>query len=236
MAVYNIIRAEERGYADHGWLKSYHSFSFSSYYNPSMMSFGKLRVLNDDTVAGGGGFPTHPHDNMEIISIPLYGDLEHKDSTGTVSVINAGDVQIMSAGTGVTHSEYNHNADEEVNFLQIWIYPKERDIEPRYGQKRFDMASSGNGFRTVVAPEGADALYINQDAYLSLGKFDAGKSAAYKLNQSGNGAYLFLIDGEITVDGHHLGKRDAIEITGTDDVTVNIIKDSYVLVIEVPMH
>ncbi len=232
-----IHRAESRGIADHGWLYSRHTFSFAGYHNPERMGFGKLRVLNDDLVKGGGGFGTHPHDNMEIISVPLAGALRHKDSMGNTHVIREGEVQIMSAGTGLTHSEYNHSASEEVNFLQIWVIPLRRNIEPRYGQKTFAHADRHNRFQTVVAPESSDqSIYINQDAWFSLGDFDAGQSGNYEIRKGGNGVYLFVIDGEIEVADETLGKRDAIGIADADGLALKASQDSQLLVIDVPMQ
>ncbi len=194
-----VHKSDSRGSADHGWLRSRHTFSFAGYHNPDRVHFGALRVLNDDTVSGGNGFGTHPHDNMEIISIPLFGDLEHKDSTGTGEVIKTGDVQIMSAGSGLRHSEFNHSKEEEVQFLQIWVFPKERDITPRYEQKTFDPEDRMNKFQTVVSPEGADALWINQDAYFSLANLDAGMELSYEVKKPGNGVYFFVLNGEINI-------------------------------------
>ncbi len=230
-----VYKSESRGKAEHGWLKSRHSFSFAGYYDPERMHFGALRVLNDDEVAGGQGFGTHPHDNMEIVSIPLYGDLEHKDSTGRNEVIRQGDVQIMSAGTGIRHSEYNHNTDREVQFLQIWILPKERDIEPRYEQNSYSAEDRMNKFQTVVSPEGKDAVWINQDAYFSLANLDSGTSLDYQVKGHGNGVYLFVLNGEVDATGEILDTRDAMAATGL--AVLNIKAKSYaeVLVIEVPM-
>ncbi|MGD2073597.1 MAG: pirin family protein [Gammaproteobacteria bacterium] len=231
-----IHRAESRGVADHGWLYSRHTFSFASYYDPDRMGFGKLRVVNDDLVKGGAGFGAHPHDNMEIVSVPLAGALRHRDSMGNTHVIRAGEVQIMSAGTGLTHSEYNDSATEAVNFLQIWVLPKERDIEPRYGQKAFDQAEHHNRFLTVVAPErGDETVWINQDAWLSLGNLDAGRTLSYTANRAGHGLYLFVIEGQIEVADETLGTRDAIGITDAAELAVGAGLDSWLLMIEVPM-
>ncbi len=191
-----IHKAAERGHANLGWLNSYHSFSFSSYQDAAKMNFGALRVLNDDTVRGGMGFGKHPHENMEIISIPLQGDLHHKDSTGRDKIIKQGDVQIMSAGSGISHSEANASKTDEVRFLQIWIYPKEYDITPRYEQKTFEVKDRQNKWQTVVAPDYTDAVLINQDAWLSLSNLSAGNSMVYDLHKPANGLYVFLIEGE----------------------------------------
>jgi len=232
-----IHRAESRGHAVHGWLDSHHTFSFASYYNPERLHFGVLRVLNDDIVQGGKGFDTHPHENMEIISIPLYGDLEHRDSIGNRSAIKEGDVQIMSAGTGVFHSEYNKNEKKPVNFLQIWIFPKEKNIAPRYDQKTFPKADRQNRFQTVVSADANDtsAVWINQDAWLSLGTFEKGTEASYKLHRNGNGIYLFVIEGSIAVNGDVLNRRDGCGIQDAQEITVKAEESSELLVIEVPM-
>ncbi len=228
--------AAKRGKADHGWLKANYSFSFSSYHNPDNVHFGALRVLNDDLIAGGGAFPTHPHENMEIVSIPLKGSLKHKDSTGGQGVIQSGDVQIMSAGNGVEHSEANASATEEVNLLQLWVFPKEKNIEPRYDQRTFNVQDRKNKWQTVVSPVEADqALWINQDAAFSLTHADAGATVTYQNKFPGNAVYLFVIDGNITVDGKTLGKRDAIEISETDSFDLTANENSEVLAVEVPL-
>ncbi|MEO8513012.1 MAG: pirin family protein [Ignavibacteria bacterium] len=231
-----IHRADSRGHADHGWLNSYHTFSFANYHNPERVRFGLLRVLNDDIVQPGEGFGTHPHDNMEIISIPLKGALAHKDSTGNEHVINTGDVQIMSAGSGLYHSEYNASKKEPVNFLQIWVFPKERDIEPRYDQKTYNSEDRINKFQTVVAPEKSDdALWINQDSYFSLANLTKGTNVNYSIRHNGNGIYLFVLEGSVTVAGEKLNKRDAVGIEGSDNIDVISDDNSEILVIEVPM-
>ncbi|HWA05199.1 MAG TPA: pirin family protein, partial [Ignavibacteria bacterium] len=225
-----LHKADSRGKADHGWLNSHHTFSFASYHNPERVRFGLLRVLNDDIVQPGEGFGTHPHDNMEIISIPLKGALAHKDSTGNEHVINTGDVQIMSAGSGLYHSEYNASQKEEVNFLQIWVFPKERDIEPRYDQKTYDAAERKNKFQLVVSPEkGNGSLWINQDAYFSLVNLEKGKDVSYNINKKGNSVYLFLIDGSITAAGEKLDKRDGMGIEDTNEVAISAREDSELL-------
>lgn len=232
-----IHRANTRGHADHGWLNSYHTFSFANYYNPERHHFGLLRVLNDDTVAPGMGFGTHPHDNMEIVSIPLSGSLEHKDSMGNKAVIRAGEVQIMSAGTGVSHSEYNHSQDEEVKFLQIWVFPKERNIKPRYDQKSFSEEQKKNRFLTVVSPkQEGEAIWINQDAYFSLGSLEKDVKVDYNIHTSGNGAYIFVLGGEVEVAGERLAKRDGMGISEADKFTVKANENAEVLIIEVPMR
>lgn len=231
-----IHRANTRGHADHGWLNSYHTFSFANYYNPERHHFGLLRVLNDDTVAPGMGFGTHPHDNMEIVSIPLSGSLEHKDSMGNRTVIRSGEVQIMSAGTGVSHSEYNRSQEEEVKFLQIWVFPKERNIKPRYDQKKFSEEQKKNKFLTVIGPDKeGEVMWINQDAYFSLGSLDKDASVDYVINKSGNGAYIFVLEGEVEAAGEKLGKRDGMGVIETDKITIKASEKAEVLIIEVPM-
>jgi redox-sensitive bicupin YhaK (pirin superfamily) len=227
--------ADRRGHVSFGWLDSHHSFSFGNYYDPEKVHFGMLRVLNDDIITGGSGFGAHPHDNMEIISIPLEGAIEHKDSTGTQAVINENDVQIMSAGTGIKHSEYNHNKDKDANFLQIWIIPKKRNIEPRYDQKSFDPAERINKFQTVVAPDDDKATWINQDAWLSLGNFKGGFTTSYAVKKAGNGVYAFVLNGSVTINGQTLYKRDALGIWDIDQLEIEAATDSELLLIDIPM-
>ncbi len=231
-----VHKADSRGHADHGWLNSYHTFSFANYHNPERVRFGLLRVLNDDIVQPGEGFGTHPHDNMEIISIPLKGALAHKDSTGSEHVINTGDVQIMSAGSGLYHSEYNASKKDEVNFLQIWIFPKERDIEPRYDQKTYNAEERKNKFQLVVSPEKTgDALWINQDAYFSLVNLDKGKNVKYEIKQKDYGVYIFVLEGSVTAAGENLSKRDGLGIEDVNNVDITASEDSELLVMEIPM-
>jgi redox-sensitive bicupin YhaK (pirin superfamily) len=230
-----IHRAKDRGIQDHGWLKAAHSFSFANYHDPGKMHFGLLRVLNDDIVAPGLGFGTHGHDNMEIVTIPLEGILAHKDSLGSEGSIKPGEVQIMSAGTGIRHSEYNGSSTEEVNLLQIWVLPKERNIEPRYDQRSFEDVAEG--FKTLVSPDKSDdAMWINQDAFFTLGNFTAGKVASYTVKFPGNGAYVFMIEGSAAIDDFVLNKRDAAGIYDTDKFDVTFKEDTKVLIIEVPMQ
>jgi quercetin 2,3-dioxygenase len=232
-----IHKASERGHADHGWLNAHHSFSFANYHDPSKVHFGLLRVLNDDIVAPGMGFGMHPHDNMEIVTIPLSGTLEHKDSMGNIGVIKPNEIQAMSAGSGLMHSEYNHSKTEEINLLQIWVFPKVRNIEPRYDQRVFSAEEKEGKFKTIVAPVKADdVMWINQDAYFSLGKFKAGASVEYKIQHKTNGAYIFIIDGEATIAGNTLGKRDAIGIWETENISISVTADAEILVIDVPMN
>lgn len=233
-----IHKAGDRGYADHGWLKSYHSFSFAGYYDPARTHFGLLRVLNDDTVAGGEGFGKHPHENMEIVSIPLAGVLEHADSTGTARTLRPGEVQAMSAGRGIYHSEYNGSGAEEVKFLQIWIFPKERNIEPRYDQKAFADSLFLNRFHTVASPEkSGDTLWLNQDAALSLARFDREIEITYTpLVKPDNGIYFFLVEGEAEIADESLSRRDAIGISEAEKVLIKARPGTYLLAIEVPMQ
>ena len=231
-----IHRAETRGHADHGWLDTHHTFSFAGYHNAERMHFGVLRVLNDDVVDPGMGFGSHPHDNMEIISIPLSGSLEHKDSMGTTSVIKTNDVQIMSAGTGVIHSEYNHSKEEKVNFLQIWVFPKEGNITPRYDQKTFSPQERQNRFQTVVSPEkGNGSIWINQDAWFSLGNLDKGVETHYELNRDGNGVYAFVIKGDVELAGESLKQRDGMGVWDTEKLEIKAGSDAEILLMEVPM-
>ncbi|MCU0444503.1 MAG: pirin family protein [Microscillaceae bacterium] len=230
-----LHRANTRGHANYGWLDTNHTFSFARYHNPERMHFGVLRVLNDDIVSGGKGFGTHPHDNMEIISIPLYGDLEHQDSMGNRTVIRQNDVQIMSAGTGVQHSEYNHHTDKAVNFLQIWVFPKKQNIKPNYDQKHYAPENRHNKLQLVVSPAGEDGVDINQDAWFSLGNLDRGFATTYTPRLKGNGVYVFVIEGEVTVAGQKLGKRDGFGIWDTAQVAIAAESDAQVLIMDVPM-
>lgn len=231
-----IQRANERGFADHGWLRANHSFSFANWYDPTKMHFGAMRVLNDDIIAGGKGFGAHPHDNMEIVTIPLSGAVAHKDSTGTEGVISKGDVQIMSAGTGITHSEYNASKSEPLNLFQVWVFPKIKNIKPRYEQKTFDENERINKWQIVASPDEKDGgVWINQDAVFSLSHAGKATTVIYKNKFKGNGVYVMVIDGEVEINGHLLNKRDAIEITDTDEVSIDIKSDADLLAIEVPM-
>lgn len=232
-----LHKASSRGHASHGWLDSWHSFSFADYNNPERIHFGALRVLNDDTVAGGMGFGAHPHDNMEIISIPLEGDLEHKDSMGTVGIIKQGDVQVMSAGTGITHSEKNKNDDRPVKFLQIWVFPNKKNVAPRYDQKYFSQVQKQNKLATVVSPTGYnEGVNIHQDAWFSLGKFEKEVEAVYELKNKNNGVYAFVIDGDLSINDQVLNKRDGLGITESGEITIKAISDAEILLMEVPME
>ncbi|SFB98075.1 hypothetical protein SAMN05421780_102165 [Flexibacter flexilis DSM 6793] len=231
-----LHKATTRGHADHGWLNTHHSFSFANYYNPDRMHFGVLRVLNDDVVSAGMGFSTHPHDNMEIVSIPLEGDLEHKDSMGNTAIIKEGDVQVMSAGTGIYHSEYNKNQDKDVKFLQIWVFPNKSNVQPRYDQISIRSVEKKNAFYQVLSPSPNDqGVWIHQNAWFHLGKFDQHINTSYKLKDRNNGVYLFVLDGEIEVNGQKLTKRDGFGLWNTDKVSVKTMSHSRVLLMEVPM-
>lgn len=230
-----IHRSDTRGYHDYGWLKTRHTFSFSRYFNPERMNFGVLRVLNDDIVIGGAGFDTHPHDNMEIVSIPLRGSMIHKDSTGQKMVIKEGDVQIMSAGTGLYHSEYNHSGSDDLNFLQIWVIPKKRNIDPRYGQKAFPLNDRINRLTMVIAPGQDDILWINQDAFFSLGHSVHDQIFSYTIKKEGNGVYLFVIEGKVIIEKEILQRRDGIGLTDGDQIEIKAASDTQFLIIDVPM-
>jgi redox-sensitive bicupin YhaK (pirin superfamily) len=232
-----LFKAIERGKADYGWLKANYYFSFAQYHNPQKVHFGALRVLNDDVVAGGGGFPTHPHDNMEIVTIPHTGALEHKDSSGGNGIIKAGDVQIMSAGSGVEHSEFNESKTEAVNLFQLWVFPKEKNITPRYDQRNFNVNDRKNKWQTVVSPiESDNALWINQDARFSLTNLTVGNTMSYTNAFKDNGVYLVVINGSVNVNGVSLGKRDALGISEIDNFDITSTEDAELLAIEIPMN
>jgi redox-sensitive bicupin YhaK (pirin superfamily) len=231
-----LHKAATRGAANHGWLNAKHSFSFANYYNPERMHFGVLRVLNDDTIAGGMGFGKHPHDNMEIITIPLEGDIEHKDSMGNSAVISHGQVQVMSAGTGIQHSEYNHNEDKELKLLQIWLFPNKKNVVPRYDQITLDLGDRHNQLQQILSPNADDAgVWIHQDAWFHLGKFDKGRSTEYDFKLKGNGLYVFVIHGEIKVGGQVLETRDGYGIWDISNLKIDAITDAEFLLMEVPM-
>lgn len=230
-----LHKAATRGHANHGWLNSYHTFSFAGYYDPNRMNFGALRVLNDDTVAPSMGFGKHPHDNMEIVSIPLSGDLAHNDSTGRSAIIKQGDVQIMNAGTGIQHSEKNANHNKEVKFLQIWVFPKKKDIAPRYEQKSFPIQNRKNTLKTVVAPNDPEAVWINQNAWFTLANFDKGVPSHYTLHDPSNGVYAFVIQGTLNINGIDLEERDGLGIYETTTLDITPTSDIELLLIEVPM-
>jgi redox-sensitive bicupin YhaK (pirin superfamily) len=232
-----LYKAETRGHADHGWLDTYHTFSFADYYNPERIHFGALRVLNDDIVEGGEGFGRHPHDNMEIVSIPLRGALRHGDSMGNGGIIEAGDVQVMSAGTGVFHSEFNANEDRDVNFFQIWVFPNKRGVEPRYEQKKMDFLQHKNQFCEIITPNPTDhSLWIHQDAWFNIGSFDKDEEIEYKLKNPENGVFAMVIQGGFNVSGTELDRRDGLAIWDTDKITLKSLgDDSRILLMEVPM-
>jgi redox-sensitive bicupin YhaK (pirin superfamily) len=238
MAQFVLHKASTRGHANHGWLNAHHTFSFANYYQPERMHFGVLRVLNDDRIDGGMGFGTHPHDNMEIITIPLEGALAHKDSLGTSSVIQQGDIQVMSAGTGVQHSEFNANADQTVKLLQIWLFPNKKNVTPRYGQMTMDMAKRHNNFQQILSPDPDDpGVWIHQDAWFSLGTFDENFETDYQIKKQGNGVYAFIIKGSVTVDGHELSIRDGLGIWDTDKINFKFnTPDTEVLLMDIPME
>lgn len=230
--------ADARGKANHGWLNSFHSFSFGHFYDSQKVHFGALRVLNDDTVAAGRGFGAHPHDNMEIISIPLEGDLEHKDSMGNVTVIRKGDIQVMSAGTGITHSEYNKNQDELVKFLQIWVIPNKRNVAPRYDQISLNPDDRNNKLQQILSPNAGDeGVWIHQDAYFHLGSFDKNVETVYELKNKSNGVYAFIIYGSFQVDGKELSERDALGIVDAENFEIKALSpNAEILLMEVPMN
>lgn len=232
-----LHRADSRGQANHGWLQSYHTFSFANYYNPERMNFGVLRVLNDDTVQAGRGFGTHPHDNMEIISVPLEGDLEHKDSMGNVAVIRNGDVQVMSAGTGIYHSEYNKNSDKTVKFLQIWVFPNKRNVTPRYDQITLNLADRKNKLQQILSPNPDDeGVWIHQNAWFHIGTLDEGFETTYTLKGGkGNGVYIFVLNGDVTVNDQPLHARDGFGIWNMEQFDLKANSAAEVLLMEVPM-
>ena len=232
-----LHKANTRGHADHGWLNAYHSFSFASWHNPDRVQFGVLRVLNDDTVAAGMGFGEHGHDNMEIITIPLEGDLAHKDSMGNAETIKTGDVQVMSAGTGIRHSEFNPNADQQTKLFQIWLFPKTQNVTPRYQQITLNSAEQKNNFAQILSPNSNDeGVWIHQDAWFYLSDFDKDFSKKLNLKKEGNGFYIINIDGEIEVDGEKLEKRDAIGIWKTSEIEIKAKSNSKFLIMEIPME
>lgn len=233
-----LHKANTRGHANHGWLDAHHTFSFASYYNPERHNFGVLRVLNDDRIDAGMGFGTHPHDNMEIITIPLEGELRHRDSMGNTAVIHAGEIQVMSAGTGIQHSEFNSSSDTTLNLLQIWIFPNKRNVIPRYDQQILNVADRHNKLQQILSPNSDDeGVWIYQNAWFHLGKFDKDFETSYALKQKGNGVYAFLISGDITINGQLLNTRDGLEIWDTDILNIKAESpDTEVLLMEVPIN
>ncbi len=231
-----IFKAESRGKADYGWLKANYSFSFANYYNPERLQFGALRVLNDDFIAPSGGFDTHPHDNMEIITIPLSGRLAHKDSMGHTSYIESGEIQVMSAGKGVFHSEFNGSDSEELNLFQIWLFPNVRNVEPRYQQIALKTLEKRNELYQILSPDKDDeGVWIYQDAWFYMGQLDAGWEGTHQTKKAGNGIYLMVIEGEVTVAGTQLNKRDAITITDTTVIEIESLTKAHILLMDVPM-
>ncbi|WP_426789590.1 pirin family protein [Sphingobacterium sp. WOUb80] len=232
-----LHKAATRGHANHGWLESNHTFSFANYHNPERMHFGVLRVLNDDMVAEGRGFGKHPHDNMEIISIPLEGDLQHEDSMGNKAIIRKGDIQVMSAGTGIIHSEYNKNTDQVVKFLQIWVYPNQRNVSPRYDQITLDIAQRQNKFQQILSPNPEDeGVWIHQDAWFSMGHFDKDVQTKYQIKKAGNGVYVFVIKGSVTVEGQELESRDGFGIWDVAEINLKVTSaDTEILLMDLSM-
>jgi len=229
--------ASSRGNANHGWLNARHSFSFASWYNPDRVHFGALRVLNDDIVAKGAGFGTHPHDNMEIITIPLSGSLKHQDSMGNSSVIKAGEIQVMSAGTGIQHSEFNPSHSEDLNLFQIWIFPNKRNVEPRYDQFEIDTFKMKDQFLQLVSPDKNDeGTWIHQNAWINMAKLESKKEITYNLHSSENGVYFMNVDGQFEINGQKLDERDALGVWETNNVEINVIKPGRILALEVPME
>jgi hypothetical protein len=232
-----LHKAASRGHANHGWLDSHHTFSFANYHDPERMHFGVLRVLNDDVVKGGRGFGLHPHSNMEIISIPLQGDLEHKDSMGNTAVIRQGDVQVMSAGTGIYHSEYNKNPSEEVKFLQIWMFPAKKDVEPRYDQITLEPGKAHNRLQQILSPNPEDeGVWVHQNAWFHLGELEKGHEETYEIRSSNNGVYVFVLEGQVSIEGQELAKRDGLGIWETDAFRIKADEDAKILLMDVPMQ
>lgn len=233
---YVLHKANSRGFANHGWLKTHHTFSFANYYDPGRVHFGALRVLNDDEVDGAKGFDTHPHDNMEIVSIPLEGELRHKDSMGNLAIIKEGEVQVMSAGTGIYHSEYNNKHDKPVKFLQIWVFPNKKNVTPRYDQIVYKKEDLKNNFLQIVSPdENDEGVWVYQDTWFYLSEMDKDKSMKYDMKRSGDGLYVFVLEGNIEVNGINLSERDGIGIWDTDKINFRAITGTRVLLMEVPM-
>ena len=232
-----LHKSETRGHANHGWLNTHHKFSCANYYNPERVHFGALRVLNDDWIAGGEGFGKHPHDNMEIITIPLKGAVEHQDSMGNKGIIKAGEIQVMSAGTGIFHSEYNPNKDQELELLQIWVFPNKRNVTPRYDQQSLGDLEKVNEFYQILSPNPADqGVWIHQQAWFNLGDLSAGWEGSYKLNNPQSGVYVFVIEGEVTVAGNELSRRDGLGVSETQEIKISVKSDSKILIMEVPMN
>ena len=232
-----LHKSETRGHANHGWLDSHHTFSFANYYNPERVNFGTLRVLNDDIVIAGQGFGTHPHDNMEIISIPLRGDLEHKDSMGNHGVINAGEIQVMSAGTGIFHSEFNKNKDKDINFLQIWVFPNKKNVTPRYDQVSLADIEKPDELYQILSPNPNDqGVWIHQNAWFYMGDLSESWEGSYDLKDKNNGVYFFVIEGSLTVAGQTLNRRDGLGVSETDKIEIKTDSLTKLLIMEIPMQ
>ena len=231
-----LHKSETRGHVNHGWLDSHHTFSFANYYNPERVQFGALRVLNDDRVAAGEGFGTHPHDNMEIVSIPLFGELEHKDSMGNHGVITTGEIQVMSAGTGIFHSEFNKNKDKEVRFLQIWVLPNKKNVTPRYDQISINDIVNPDDLCQILSPNPNDqGVWIHQNAWFHIGELSEGWEGKYQLKSPGNGVYFFVIEGGVTVAGQALNRRDGFGVSEIDEIEITANSLTKLLIMEVPM-
>lgn len=232
----SVIKSQTRGHANHGWLNAYHSFSFASYHNELRVHFGALRVLNDDTIGPGMGFGLHPHDNMEIITIPFSGAIEHSDSMGNNGIIKSGDLQVMSAGSGIQHSEFNHSKTEELKLFQIWLFPNKKNVTPRYDQRTLDVSQRNNKFQQVISPnENDEGSWIHQDAWFSMANMEKDLALNYDLKKNGNGIYLIVIEGEISVAEELLQKRDAIEISDATSIKIKASEKSEILLMDVPM-
>ncbi len=232
-----LHKSETRGHANHGWLNTYHTFSFANYYNPGRIHFGTLRVLNDDVIAAGEGFGKHPHDNMEIITIPIYGDLEHKDSMGNHGVITAGEIQVMSAGTGLFHSEFNKNKDKEVSLLQIWVFPNKKNVKPRYDQITLADIERKDEFYQILSPDQNDqGVWIYQNAWFHLSDLSEGWKGEYKLKDKKNGVYFFVIEGKVTVAGQELNRRDGFGVSESESIEITTTAKTKLLVMEIPMQ
>jgi len=231
-----VHKADTRGHANHGWLNAHHSFSFASWYNPERINYGAIRVLNDDIIAPGAGFPTHPHENMEIITIPLSGVLEHKDSMGNVAQIKTGEVQVMSAGTGVTHSEYNGSDSEELKLFQIWLFPNKKNVTPRYDELKLNLGDRKNKFQQILSPSpDDDGVWIHQEAWMHMIAMDANTNQDYELKGSNTGVYIMVVSGAVVIEGQGLLTRDAMGITDSPALAITSSEESELLLIEVPM-
>lgn len=232
-----LHKANTRGHADHGWLQANHTFSFANYYNPDRVHFGVLRVLNDDYIAADMGFGTHPHDNMEIITIPIEGALMHRDSMGNEGIIKKNEIQVMSAGTGIRHSEFNPLKDETANTLQIWIFPNKQNVEPRYDQISFNEELMKNRFQQLLSPNKEDeGTWIHQNAWFYMGDFDKEVETELTINDSSNGFYVFVISGDITVNNQSLNKRDGLGLWETEKLNIKADSNARVLIMEIPME